>query len=120
MIAKSLKFAKSEKVALMMIDLQPVFTENELIKGAFPKLATNIKSVLTSARNRNMDIVHLRANYTKNRSKFFPMSTKLTPHVILEYHDTSAQDWAKEVEGEEVVAKWTWDGFHDTPLNTIL
>ena len=40
--------------------------------------------------------------------------------MVFECHDISAEPWAAAFTGEEVVEKSTWNGFHQTPLESIL
>ena len=81
----------------------------------------NVANVLEKCRKmQNFHVVHLRANYVYGRSPHLKMFSKLLPSLPDEILDTSAEPWAREIEGEVVVKKPTYSGFHDTELHQVL
>lgn len=68
----------------------------------------------------DIEIVHIRANYSNSRSPFLTQFHKLNPNLPVEVHDIETLDFAKEIEGETIVKKWTWSGFDDTELDEVL
>ena len=111
-------YMNMNNTALLVIDLQPIFTNNlqNDVKYEFEK---NISTTLSYMRNMLPPecIVHLRANYSNT-----PMKTRsyhLNPNLPVP-DDITPTTYGIEHENEVVFEKSTINGFHDTPLDKYL
>jgi nicotinamidase-related amidase len=117
------------------VDLQTFFyRDSKLVSAAFPKLGENVKALLESARSRGQKIVHVRAVYNHQQSKWMRAFERINPDKVCFYfiyllkkcqadpeiQNDCTEDFAKEVPGEIVVEKHTFNGFQDTGLEEKL
>jgi len=103
--------------ALIIVDIQPIYV-NQICSQEF---IHNIEKTLCFMRKQlpPQKIVHVRAEYS---------ATPMRPHCILTnpnfptpgHADTSSTEWARELEGETVILKSTFDAFHQTTLEESL
>ena len=118
------------------MDLQTFFyRDSKLVSSAFPKLGENVKVLLESARSRGQTIVHVRAVYNHQQSKWMRAFERINPDKVNsflyiftkekcqadpEIQNDCTEDFAKEVPGEIIIEKHTFNGFQDTGLEEKL
>ena len=83
-----------------------------------------VEELLSFARSRNLMVIHVRADYSPEKSPWFPrwdemnrLSGKGTMGVV---SPDDVCSFAKELEGEHIIAKPTFDGFLNTSLESLL
>lgn len=115
----SLAASAMQHVALVVVDCQPVYwDEQSVVRDAFPRLPKEVRSLLKRAR-RDLSppqIVHVRANYTFRFAQNFK---RLNPEKPLP-SDIQAVSWASSRVGEQIVVKSSFDSFHETNLEQYL
>jgi nicotinamidase-related amidase len=111
-------------VALLLIDLQPEwYSQNPVISKLFPNLGENVKTLLQVCRNCKIEIVHVRALYSKeNNSKWMSEFMRLNPEKGNPEIDGTyeVEEFAKEIDNEMLILKSCYDGFSDTSLHAHL
>jgi nicotinamidase-related amidase len=103
----------AESTALIVVDLQPLFTRNITdndYEGRVTACLTFMRSKIPPCR-----IVHLRANYSNSSMSVCQLRPEAQRPT-----DSVPTAWAKEEEGEVVVTKSTINGFHETNLDSYL
>lgn len=105
----------NDTTALLVVDLQPVFTSN--IQDT--KYSLRVQRILHHMRSilPPSHIVHIRANY--EGSVMCPRSRVLRPDLPIPT-DITGTEWAKELDNEPVIQKTTINGFHNTSLEQYL
>ena len=109
--------AFGEDVALMLIDIQPVYwSKAPEIMAAFPEFESNVKRVLECARNAGSKIVHVRASYTYEKCPWLENFERLNPgRRVYEIDPNETEPFATPLEGETVVDKDTFGAFIHAP-----
>lgn len=109
--------AFGEDVALMLIDIQPVYwSKAPEIMDAFPEFESNVKRVLECARNAGSKIVHVRASYTYEKCPWLQNFERLNPgRRVYEIDPNETEPFATPIEGETVVDKDTFGAFIHAP-----
>jgi len=109
--------AFGEDVALMLIDIQPVYwSKAPEIMEAFPEFESNVKRVLECARNAGSKIVHVRASYTYEKCPWLENFERLNPgRRAYEIDPNETEPFAAPLEGETVVDKDTFGAFIHAP-----
>ena len=105
----------NDRIALVLVDLQPVFTDRfngTLFEERVKQTIEYARAVLPAKR-----IIHLRANYVGSLMR--PFSQVLNPSLPVP-SDTAACSWSKELDEECVIIKSTINGFHETSLTEYL
>jgi len=119
-----------KKTALLIVDVQKNFwTENKLVREAFPKFPSNISKLLSLCRDPKAKvslIVHIRAVYSEeNGSAWMPYFRLLNPDKT-DSAWNEAEEFSKEkldavgCPKEVIVEKSTFDGFLNTNLDDVL
>lgn len=68
---------------MVLVDLQTFFyRDSKLVSAAFPKLGENVKELLESARSRGQTIVHVRAVYNHQQSKWMRAFERINPDKV--------------------------------------
>ena len=104
-----------ESSALLVIDLQPIYT-NGITDLQYPDRVMEMLSFMRQTLPAS-HIVHIRANYVDSpmRSRSGDLNpTRPVPS------DSAAAPWAVETSDEVVITKSTINGFHNTHLDTYL
>ena len=79
---------------------------------AFPHLPANVAELLKKAREQNLDVIHIREQDLKDKSKWLPWWDRLHPPGGVGFGSLGEPEpWAKEIEGEVVFVKHTYDAF---------
>eukprot|EP00941_MAST-03F_sp_MAST-3F-sp1_P000541 g541.t1 len=120
---KSSSIPSSCKSALVLIDLQKDYVSGgDLLYGqtstlleAFPDLPGNVENLLYRAREKEMPVVHVRERDCEQKSVWLRWWDQLHPHSSSSSVGlgikSSPEDWSKEIEGEKVFIKHTYDMF---------
>jgi len=108
--------------ALIVVDAQRCWYSNAAngrARTAFPALPQRLKALLEGARQEGIPVVHLRASYES--SPHVSTMRRLNPSLnINPIVPDDPEPWARELEGEDVIYKSTFDGFFATPLESRL
>ena len=109
MASTTMNASNNGGVALLLIDLQPEwYSQNDQIQSHFPDLPNNIKKLLQICRNNNIEIVHVRALYSKeNKSQWMDEFVRLNPDKGNPEIDGTyeVEDFAKEIDNEMLIMK---------------
>jgi len=100
--------------ALLVVDVQKLFTDQFKDSDRLHKFLGSVSDVLSSAREQLPadNIIHIRANYTG--SAWVPVFTELNPDKpVYNNDDVTAEPRAQENPGEILFAKKTFDAFND-------
>ncbi|CAG5114197.1 Oidioi.mRNA.OKI2018_I69.chr2.g8261.t1.cds [Oikopleura dioica] len=113
---------KSSQTALILVDLQTFFyRDSKLVSSAFPDLGKNVMELLESARSKGQTIVHVRAVYNHQQSKWMRAFERINPDKAdPEIQNDCTEEFAKELPGEIIIEKHTFNGFQDTGLEEKL
>jgi nicotinamidase-related amidase len=109
--------ARLKDAALLVVDIQPIYT-NQVSSQSFER---NVVSTLSSMRKRlpARKIIHVRAQYSDTPMRAHCMATNPNfPQPGPD--DTCSTSWARAVDGETIIFKSTFDGFHLTSLEDHL
>lgn len=98
--------------ALIVVDAQRCWYSNAAngrARTAFPALPQRLKALLEGARQEGIPVVHLRASYES--SPHVSTMRRLNPSLnINPIVPDDPEPWARELEGEDVIYKSTFDG----------
>ena len=98
--------------ALIVVDAQRCWFSNAAngrARTAFPALPQRLKALLEGARQEGIPVVHLRASYES--SPHVSTMRRLNPSLnINPIVPDDPEPWARELEGEDVIYKSTFDG----------
>ena len=110
-----IRFGKG--VALMLIDLQPVYWSlAPEIKRAFPDLPANVSKLLKCARENDARVVHVKASYSQDACPWLQQFKRLNPgRRAYEIDPDVVEDFATPIEGEIIVNKDTFGAFIHAP-----
>lgn len=108
----------TNKIAILLIDYQPVYTENLNVKKHFPHLEQNFISFINYIRYHipSENIIHIRTNYN---STFAANFKKFHPDKPIPF-DVQSTYYASAFENEKIVVKSSFDGFLNTTLEKYL
>jgi nicotinamidase-related amidase len=110
----------ARKAAVLVIDVQPIWSSSDPIVQNFPKLGKNVSALLAKARGAGMPVVHVRASY--DDSPHVALLRRNAPHLnrtgCIDPHAT--EEWAEALPGEHIVYKPSFNGFHKTNLESLL
>jgi nicotinamidase-related amidase len=105
---------------LLLIDVQKDFWTEE-ISNAFPDYEKNVSELLDVCREEQIDIVHLRAKFRRDKSDWMATYKILDRIPCIEgTRGAEIFPFAKDVPGEKVITKQTFDGFHNPQLQIHL
>merc|ERR1712137_282750 len=111
-----------EGVCLLVIDVQEPF--HDVVKGAFPHFAGNLERLLTICREEDIRIIHIRADYNKSHSEWMDyweyLNSQSGVGLCGDIQPDCPCEFAKELPGEQIVAKPFFDAFFHTNLEEIL
>ena len=110
-----IRFGKG--VALMLIDLQPVYWSlAPEIKRAFPDLPVNVSKLLKCARENDARVIHVKASYSQDACPWLQQFKRLNPgRRAYEIDPDVVEDFATPIEGEIIVNKDTFGAFIHAP-----
>ena len=108
----------SNKVGVLLIDYQPVYTENPNLKKYFPHLEKNFTSFITYIRANipSENIIHVRTNYNSTFANNFRKYHKDKPIPA----DVNPTPYACSLENEKIIVKSSFDAFLNTHLEKYL
>ena len=105
-------------VALMLIDIQPAYwSQCNEVSVDFPRFPENVALLLNKFRTAQKDIVFVRANYTKKKSKWLPAfvsmhgTSKKIPDST-QQTNTNQVEWepfATPLQNELIIEKSNWN-----------
>ncbi|MFT5366340.1 MAG: nicotinamidase-related amidase [Candidatus Latescibacterota bacterium] len=102
---------KWKDYVLMLIDLQSAFYP-EGTQAAFPELPANVERVVATCRTEGIDIIHIRSRFRKDKSDWMPKYKKGNSIPCIEGSEgIKVLPFAKELRGEPVLYKQTFDAF---------
>ena len=106
--------------ALLLIDVQKDFW-TEIMPVAFPDYGRNVASLLALCRNKGIDVVHLRAQFSKDQSDWMARY-RLDGEIPCVEETAGARifEYASESGDEPVIVKQTFDGFLNDELQAWL
>ena len=106
--------------ALILIDVQRDFWTDE-ISRAFPDYDANVRKLLDYSREKNLDVIHIRAKFKADKTDWMSRYHFLDRIPCIE--GTSGAEilpCAENKPGEKVFYKQTFDGFDNPELNDFL
>ncbi|MBJ88754.1 MAG: hypothetical protein CMO98_02750 [Woeseia sp.] len=106
--------------AVLLIDVQKDFWTKEIATD-FPDFPSKVAQLLKFCRTEGLDIIHLRAGFKKDESDWM-LRYRLLGEIpcIEETSGTNVLDCAREVQGEPIIIKKSFDGFINPLLEEIL
>lgn len=110
----------AHKAAIIVIDVQPIWSSSEPIVQNFPELGGNVGALLAKARAAGMPVVHVRASYDdsphvallRRNAPELNRAGRIDPNIT--------EPWAEPLPGEHIVFKPSFNGFHQTNLESLL
>jgi nicotinamidase-related amidase len=108
----------NDKVAVLLIDYQPVYTENPNVKNYFPHLEQNFIHFITYIRCNipSENIIHIRTNYNSTFAKNFK---QFHPDKPIPF-DVNSVYYACSLQNEKIIVKSSFDAFLNTTLEKYL
>lgn len=108
----------TDRIGVLLIDYQPVYTENPNVKKNFPNLQNNVRAFLNYVRSYipSENIIHIRTNYN---STFATNFKKYHPDKPIPF-DVHPTCYASSFQNEKVIVKSSFDGFLNTFLEKYL
>lgn len=102
--------------ALLLIDVQRDFWPEEMARS-FPQFPANVANLLELCRTEGIEIVHLRAIFKSDTSDWM-LKYKLRARIPCVQGTAGVETlpFARERDGETVIVKQTFDGFHQPEL----
>ena len=106
--------------ALLLVDVQKDFWPDKLA-SQYPKFPANISNLLSLCRENGLDIIHIRASFREDMSDWMPRYRirKRIP-CVEGTEGIQVLPFAKELPGEKIFKKQTFDSFHNPALITYL
>eukprot|EP00483_Globobulimina_turgida_P000439 UN00439 len=102
--------------ALLLIDVQSSWSRADAIKRNFPEFASNTRKLVQLARDNNMLVVHLHADYNTDNTEWFDDTKEL--HTSWMYNNNKPDlQIIKPLPNEKRILKSTFDGFYKTTLD---
>lgn len=112
-----------EKMALLLIDLQKDFFKDSSVNSkANKKILPNIIKLLRECRNKKIPIIHIRWILFKTNDKM-PLrrkESKITQWCRTEKGCGPVVPELDIAKGEQLIEKYTYSGFFNTPLDSLL
>eukprot|EP00483_Globobulimina_turgida_P001371 UN01373 len=105
--------------ALLLIDVQSTWSRADAIKQHFPEFAANTRKLVQLARDNNMLVVHLHADYSSDNTEWFDDTNALHTAWMYENNKPDLQI-IKALPNEKRILKSTFDGFYKTTLDEYL
>lgn len=109
-----------DSFVLLLIDVQQDFLTDE-ISREFPDYEKNVSNLLGICRQEHIDIIHMRALFRQDKSDWMVKYKFLDRIPCIE--GTPGADvcsFARDMPGEKVITKQTFDGFHQQELRSYL
>jgi len=102
--------------ALLLVDVQKDFWPEKLA-NLYPDFPENVSKLLSLCRDNGIDIIHLRASFKADMSDWMPRY-RIRKHIpcIEGTEGSEVLPFAKELPGEKIFTKQTFDGFHNPSL----
>jgi len=115
------EFVRSwDPFVLLLIDVQRDFWTEEM-SDAFPDYEKNVSELLEVCRQEQIDIVHLRAKFRRDKSDWMVKYKFLDRIPCIEgTRGAEIFSFAKDAPGEKVITKQTFDGFQNPQLQLYL
>mmetsp|Transcript_24383 Transcript_24383/g.59164 ORF Transcript_24383/g.59164 Transcript_24383/m.59164 type:complete len:201 (+) Transcript_24383:45-647(+) len=111
----------ASRTAVLCVDLQEAWVgDSSPLHQVFPNFRPAVTRLFAWARGASVPLVHIRARYTLEDSPWVPNFTELNPEKPSTSVTPDAASFAKELEGEPIVFKPTFDGFLNTDLDEVL
>ncbi len=109
-----------ESFALLLIDVQKDFWTGKMSQ-TFTDYEKNVRRLLHVCRHEGIDVVHLRARFQKDESDWMVRYKFLDQIPCIEgTPGVEIYPFAREVPGEFVIYKQSFDGFHKPALPAYL
>jgi nicotinamidase-related amidase len=108
--AKVVSDAGWSRYAVVLVDLQYDFWPDDVASNA-PELPTRVANLLEYARTNDLTVVHVRARFDADGGNWMARYRLLGAETL---------PFAKEIAGEPVIIKHTFDGFLKTELHDVL
>eukprot|EP01098_Paradermamoeba_levis_P009090 TRINITY_DN3769_c0_g1_i2.p1 TRINITY_DN3769_c0_g1~~TRINITY_DN3769_c0_g1_i2.p1 ORF type:complete len:218 (-),score=52.79 TRINITY_DN3769_c0_g1_i2:180-782(-) len=108
--------------ALILIDIQKDFWSSiPVVQQSFPGFDDRVAKLLSIARKEGIEVIHVRAEYSTDLSisPWAEYWAELNPEKKTKVVETP-EEFSKEIEGEVVVLKNSFDAFLNTSLDSIL
>ena len=99
--------------ALLVVDVQPCYWRDvPEVHDSFPQLPNNMTRLLSAARSRGANVVHIRASYAMALSPWLEQFSKLHPERDkIEIEPMEGEPWAAPIPGEPVIVKDNFNAF---------
>lgn len=112
------KIELNNRIAVLLIDYQPVYTEHKNVKKNFPNLKKNFISFINYIRNYipSQNIIHIRTNYN---DKFARNFKNYHPDKPIPF-DVNPSTFAYALKNEKIIVKSSFDSFLNTFLEKYL
>ena len=114
---------KTEDFALILIDIQKDFWRPYEAHPHFTSFPSNIRSLLTAARERRITVIHTQAYFKQDRGDwmlFYRPQGRGNVPCIEGTEGAEFEKFSEPTANEHIVRKQTFDGFVDTNLAHIL
>src|SRR5262245_46158228 len=114
---------EKNQLALIMVDIQRDFWRPLEKKGHFPTFPQNVRTLLVTAREHGLLVVHTQAIFQPDGSDwmlFFRPEGRGNIPCIAGTDGVAFAEFAKPAEGEQVIHKQHFDGFVKTDLEQVL
>ncbi|OEU09657.1 Isochorismatase hydrolase [Fragilariopsis cylindrus CCMP1102] len=115
----------AKTTALLVVDVQPEYwTDCPAVRKDFPSFPKNLERTIHICREKNVKIIHIRADYRYSQSPWLPQFQKLRGNRNLtevHYNPSSPdfvgwEEFATPEEGEIVISKPSWSATNNTKL----
>ena len=115
----------AKTTALLVVDVQPEYwTDCPAVRQDFPSFPKNLERTINICREKNVKIIHIRADYRYSQSPWLPQFQKLRGNRNLtevHYNPSSPdfvgwEEFATPEEGEIVISKPSWSATNNTKL----
>jgi len=114
------KFPWIPTTCVLLVDVQEAFYTNiDAVRTNFPLFKQNVIQLLRTARQHQLQVIHIRAQYDLEHSLWIPWWKELNPEkreIVL----PTPESFSQEEGNEKVIIKHTFDGFLNTDLDEYL
>lgn len=109
-----------DSFALLLVDVQKDFWTDEMAV-AFPDFDSNVEALLDKCRKERLEVIHLRASFKADKTDWMTRYRLLDRIPCVEgTPGAEVFPCAANNQGEKIIYKQTFDGFHNPELQSYL